>query len=70
MEIYDQFILDTELANVKRLHTQTEIDKLDMLLKIDYGWLAIGKNSTHGLFMVDVNLLTDRTWKILEEIYH
>jgi hypothetical protein len=45
------------------------MEKLEMLVKINYGWLAIGKNKADGLFLADVNLLEENVWKVIEGMF-
>lgn len=35
------------------------MERLELLIKTEYGWMAIGKNKEAGMFMADVNLLSD-----------
>jgi hypothetical protein len=45
------------------------MEKLETLIKLRYGWVAVGKHHHHGLFMIDVNLLHDSVWKVIEDMY-
>ena len=40
-----------------------------MLIKVQYAWLAVGKDKGEGLFIIDVNLLEESVWKAIEDMY-
>lgn len=59
IEIDNIKIVSTELYELDKKTAETSMEKLELLLKTEYGWIAIGKNKETGMFMVDVNLIDD-----------
>ena len=45
------------------------MEKLEILIKCPYGWLAVGKKQAKNLCMVDVALLHDNIWEVIESMH-
>lgn len=55
------------ITNIQEVEVESAIDSLEMLVKIDYGWLAIGKRLNQYI-MIDVNLIKEDSWRLLVDI--
>jgi hypothetical protein len=53
-----------ELTGIRQIEAKTVISKVEMLVKFDYGWLAIGKLAGQPV-VTDVNLIAEDCWDIL-----
>lgn len=69
LEISDESLLESDLGEVKRLYSETEVDKLELLVKLPYGWVVVGRNKEKELFVVDVNLIKMEYWEVIVSKY-
>jgi hypothetical protein len=51
------------------LYSETEVDKLELLVKLSYGWVVVGRSKEKELFVVDVNLIKMEYWTVIVSKY-
>lgn len=45
------------MNDLKLITTSTRLEYLDLLIKVRYGWMAVGRTVDSEFIMIDVNLI-------------
>jgi hypothetical protein len=53
------------LTGIRKGELESSLNALDILIKIDYGWIAIGRNTENHYIMIDVNLIKEDSWTLI-----
>jgi hypothetical protein len=69
IELPDESLIYEELNGLPRVKSEVEVDRMELLIRLPYGWSAICRNKLQGLFLVDVNLIQKEYWYAIEEKY-
>lgn len=56
-----------ELDSIKEVETETAVSRVELMVKVDYGWLAIGKSQDNEHIMLDVSLIKEDCWDFIVE---
>lgn len=67
IDLTNKHALLRDLTCIQKIDTECAIESVDLLVKIEYGWLAIGKISNQFI-MIDVNLIREDSWNLLVNI--
>jgi hypothetical protein len=66
MDLSSKQGLLSELYPIKQVQTESPLDSVEVLLKVEYGWIAVGKSGGQHV-MMDVNFIKQHHWDTLLE---
>lgn len=69
IELPDESLIHEELKGLPRVKSEVEVERVELLIRLPYGWSAICRNKQQGLFLADVNLIQQEYWQAIEQKY-
>lgn len=58
-----------KFGELKKIYEEALMEKMEILVKVQEGWLALGSSKLRGFFVIDVNLLHENVWEYLLKTY-